>query len=61
MLSSVRVIEARAGQDLSYGTCPDLQKPRFFEVKWFRVRPGHETQFKAAGKAQSRMAHSISR
>ena len=48
MLSSVRVIQARARQDLSYGTCPDRQKRRFFEMTWFRVRPGHETQSDAA-------------
>jgi hypothetical protein len=51
MISSVRVIQARARTDLSYGAYPDLAKQRFFEMTWFRVRPGHEPQFEAAGKA----------
>jgi hypothetical protein len=51
MISSVRVVQARARQDLSYGAYPDLAKHRFFEITWFRVRPGHEQQFEAAGKA----------
>jgi len=51
VISSVRTIQARARKDLSYGAYPDMQKQRFFEVTWFRVRPGHEQQFEAAGKA----------
>jgi hypothetical protein len=51
MINSVRVMHARARQDLSYGAYPDLAKQRFFEVTWFRVRPGHEPQFEAAAKA----------
>ena len=51
LISSVRVLQARARTDLSYGAYPDLAKQRFFEVTWFRVRPGHEQQFEAAGKA----------
>jgi hypothetical protein len=51
VISSVRVIQARARVDLSYGAYPDLAKQRFFEMTWFRVRPGHEQQFEAAGKA----------
>lgn len=51
MINSVRVIQARARQDLSYGAYPDMAKQRFFEITWFRVRPGHEQQFEAAGKA----------
>ena len=51
MINSVRVVQARARQDLSYGAYPDLAKQRFFEITWFRVRPGHEQQFEAAGKA----------
>jgi hypothetical protein len=49
--NSVRVMQARARKDLSYGEYPDLAKQRFFEITWFRVRPGHEQQFEAAGKA----------
>lgn len=51
MISSVRTIHARARTDLSYGAYPDMAKQRFFEVTWFRVRPGHEAQFDAAAKA----------
>jgi hypothetical protein len=51
MINGVRVIQARARADLSSGAYPDLAKQRFFEVTWFRVRPGHEQQFEAAGKA----------
>ena len=51
MINSVRVLQARARTDLSYGAWPDLPSQRFFEFTWFRVRPGHEQQFEAAGKA----------
>lgn len=51
LINSVRIIQARARKDLSYGAYPDLAKQRFFEITWFRVRPGHEQQFEAAGKA----------
>jgi hypothetical protein len=51
VISGVRTIQARARKDLSYGAYPDLAKHRFFEMTWFRVRPGHEQQFEAAGKA----------
>jgi hypothetical protein len=49
-VNNVRVIQARAMRDLSYGTFPDIAKARFFEVTWFRVRPGHEQHFVAAAK-----------
>ena len=51
MINSVRVMQARARPELSYGAYPDLAKQRFFEITWFRVRPGHEPQFEAAAKA----------
>ncbi len=51
MINSVRVMQARARTDLSYGAYPDMAKQRFFEITWFRVRPGHEPQFEAAAKA----------
>ena len=51
MINSVRTMHARARTDLSYGGFPDLAKQRFFEVTWFRVRPGHEAQFETAAKA----------
>jgi len=51
MINSVRTMQARARPELSYGAYPDMAKQRFFEITWFRVRPGHEAQFEAAGKA----------
>ena len=51
VISSVRVMQARARKDLSYGAYPDIGKQRFFEITWFRTRPGHEMQFEAAAKA----------
>jgi hypothetical protein len=51
VLNGLRVMQARARKDLSYGAYPDLGKQRFFEITWFRVRPGHEPQFDAAAKA----------
>ncbi len=51
VVSGVRTMQASARKDLSFGTFPDIAKERFFEITWFRVRPGHEAQFEAAGKA----------
>lgn len=51
LINSVRTIHARARTDLSYGAYPDIGRHRFFEITWFRVRPGHEAQFDAAAKA----------
>jgi hypothetical protein len=51
MITSVRVIQARARKELSSSAYPDLSKQRFFEMTWFRVRPGHEPQFETAAKA----------
>ena len=51
VLTGSRVMHARARKDLSYGAFPDLAKTRFNEITIFRVRPGHEAQFEAAGKA----------
>jgi hypothetical protein len=51
MLNSSRTLEAAARPDLSYGAYPDLSRQRYWEISWFRVRPGHEQQFDAAAKA----------
>jgi hypothetical protein len=56
VLTGVRTMQARALKDLSYGAYPDIGKARFFEMTWFRVRPGHEGQFEAAGKAYAASA-----
>jgi len=50
-INSVRIIEAAARKDLSRGAFPDAGKQRFYEITVFRVRPGHEGEFTAAGKA----------
>lgn len=50
-LNNYRVMQAAGRPDLSMGAFPDLAKVRFFEVSWFRVRPGHEGGFEAAAKA----------
>lgn len=51
LLTSVRSLLAMARPDLSYGSYPDIGKQRFWEITWFRVRPGHELQFEGAAKA----------
>lgn len=50
-INSVRVIQAAARPDLSYGAFPDLTKARFWEITIFRVRSGQEQTFDAAAKA----------
>jgi hypothetical protein len=50
-LTNVRVLQAMARPELSYGKYPDIGKQRFWEITWFRVRPGHEQQFEAGAKA----------
>ncbi len=51
LLDGLRVIQATARPDLSYGKFPDLAKQRFWEITIFRLRPGHEAEFAAAAKA----------
>jgi len=51
VINSLRVVHARARKELSYGAFPNVGKARFFEISWFRVRPGHEAGFEAAAKA----------
>ena len=50
-VSGSRIIQAVARKDLSRGAFPDAGKQRFYEITVFRVRPGHEGEFAAAGKA----------
>lgn len=56
VLTNSRTMQAMARPDLSQGNFPDLAKARFFEITWFRVRPGHEAQFDAAVKAYTASA-----
>lgn len=51
VLTNVRSLLAMARPDLSYGAYPDLAKQRYWEITWFRVRPGHEQQWEGATKA----------
>ena len=50
-VNSVRVIEARARPELSFGAYPDLAKQRFWQITFFRMRPGSEEAFAAAVKS----------
>ena len=51
VLNGLRVIQARARTELSGGAFPVVGKHRFWEITWFRVRPGHEGEFEGAAKA----------
>ena len=51
VLGNIRTMILRARKDLSYGAFPDVGKTRFYEITYFRVRPGHEEAFAAAAKA----------
>jgi hypothetical protein len=44
-------MQALARPELSHGNFPDLAMMRFWEITTFRVKPGHEDDFVAAGKA----------
>jgi hypothetical protein len=50
-ISATRRMTAVAMKDLSHGAFPETAKQRFYEITTFRIRPGHEEQFAAAGKA----------
>lgn len=50
LLSNYRVMQTVARPDLGYGAYPDLAKQRFWEITWFRVKPGHEQQWESAAK-----------
>jgi hypothetical protein len=51
LIDNVRIIQAVARPDLSWGRYPDLARQRFWEITIFRVRPGHEQGFATAAKA----------
>ena len=54
-LDSGDAIEAVAEPDLSYGTFPDLNKARFWEISVWRIRPGHDQDFAAATAAYKKI------
>ena len=51
LLNNVSVMHLMARKDLGFGAFPELAKQRFVEITTFRVRPGREGQFEAAGRA----------
>jgi hypothetical protein len=51
-LDDADVIEAVAVPELGFGTFPDLNKMRFWEITTVLVRPGHEESFAASVLAQ---------
>jgi hypothetical protein len=59
-VESLSVVEARAVPEMSYGSFPDLNQARFWEISTLRVRPGHETQFAAAVNALKAAAGRLS-
>ncbi len=45
-----RTLHLVARPDLSAGTFPSVARNRFYEITWFRVRPGHEQEFEQTAK-----------
>ena len=56
LLTNHRIMMAMGRPDLSSGAYPDIGKQRFWEITWFRVRPGHEQQFEATAKTYAAAA-----
>jgi hypothetical protein len=55
-IEGVRIVQARARPDLSYGAFPDVATQRFWEITTFRLRPGFDGPFAAAAKAYAASA-----
>ncbi|MFZ5625264.1 MAG: hypothetical protein ACOY71_12720 [Gemmatimonadota bacterium] len=51
LLTGARAIQAVARGDLNHGAYPDIARQRFWNITWYRVRPGHEAEFGAAIQA----------
>src|SRR5436309_13799 len=49
-VSAGRSTHLIARTDLSAGSFPSIAKSRFYEMTWFRVRPGHQQEFEAVAK-----------
>jgi heme-degrading monooxygenase HmoA len=49
-LTGARTWHLIARTDLSAGSFPSVAKTRFYEMTWFRVRPGHQQEFEAVAK-----------
>lgn len=50
-VSAGRSLHLVGRPDLSAGTFPTVAKVRYYEITWFRVRPGHEQEFAQVAKA----------
>jgi len=49
-VTSSRALHLTARTDLSAGAFPSVAKARFYEITWFRVRPGHQQEFETVAK-----------
>jgi hypothetical protein len=49
-VSTSRALHLIGRPDLSAGTFPSVASVRFYEIEWFRVRPGHEQEFEQVAK-----------
>jgi hypothetical protein len=61
LLNNGRIIELRALPELSFGTYPDVAQQRFWEVTFFRMRPGSAPAMTAAVKAYAAAAQRAGR
>jgi hypothetical protein len=50
-VSQGRSIHLVGRPDLSGGAFPPVAKTRFYDITWFRVRPGHEMEFEQVAKS----------
>lgn len=55
-ISNARALHLVARGDLSHGAYPDMARQRYWQITWYRVRPGHEGEFEAAAKAYAAAA-----
>lgn len=55
-ISNARALHLVARGDLSQGAYPDMARQRYWQITWYRVRPGHEGEFEAAAKAYAAAA-----
>ena len=60
-LTGSRVIQAVARNDLSMGSFPDIPSMRFYQITFFRVRPGHDSEFETAAKTYHAAATRLGR
>lgn len=61
LLNGFRAVELRARPELSFGTYPDMAKQRYWEIIFFRMRPGSEQAFVAGVKSYAAAAQKAGR